>query len=256
MTNVDGDSKHIQNLVASCPLLEILKLTVVFPTFSSLVIHAPKLKQFHLEGKIRSVCFKNTPLLEQVSFLDLGLYEEQSIHGKFKLVELFSSLPALRALRFDSNFTKGIAADKVPTRASLRAVHLSSIRLESFRLDDLVGMPFVVFLLRISPNLKNIKISHITVVGDISKNLYLHPLDVEEYSDVKLDQLSVVEFSDFTGAWNEMRLAKLILINSPRLEKMVIRTKATACTEKQELMILKELIQLARPSPTAKIIYE
>ncbi|VFQ85475.1 unnamed protein product [Cuscuta campestris] len=150
----------------------------------------------------------------------------------------------------------GIAAGGVPRRTSLRAVHLNSLILEHYRLDDLVGMPFVIFLLRISPNLKDVKISHSNVAAGIGQRLYPHLLDVGEYSDVKLDQLRVVEIKEFTGARNEMRLVKLLLINSPRLEKMVIRAKATACTEQQERMILKELIRLPRPSPIAEIIYE
>ncbi|VFQ78058.1 unnamed protein product [Cuscuta campestris] len=254
MIDVSIDPEHLGNLVASCPLLELLKLKV-FPAHESVLdIHAPKLKHFHILSRIKSVCFKNTPLLEQVSFLDREKYEEHSMQGDFKLVELFSSLPALRLLRIESNFTKGIAAGGIPTSASLRAAHLSSVRMALF-LDDLVGMPFVVFLLRISPNLKEIKISHIAGAGNISEKLHLHSLDVEEYSDVKLDQLRVVEMKGFAGARNEVRLAKLLLIKSPRLEKMVIRANAKVCAEKQ-LLILKKLIRLPRPSPTAEIIYE
>lgn len=116
-------------------------------------------------------------------------------------------------------------------------------------------MPFVVFLLKISPNLKEIKILHCTDAGNISEKLRLHSLDVEEYADVKLDQLRVVEMTGFTGARNEVRLAKLLLIKSPRLEKMVVRANAKVCAEKQ-LLVLKRLIRLPRPSPAAEIIYE
>ncbi|CAH9098869.1 unnamed protein product [Cuscuta epithymum] len=116
-------------------------------------------------------------------------------------------------------------------------------------------MAFVLFLLRIAPNLQDITIylddSHDAVS---SQSPSLHSLDIEEYSDVKLDKLRMVMLREFAGAKNQLRLAKLLLIKSPVLKKMIIKANTKVCTEKQ-LLILKELVRFPRPSPMAEIHY-
>ncbi|CAH9098868.1 unnamed protein product [Cuscuta epithymum] len=256
MDLVSIGSEQLASLVSSCPLLEHLWLRISSTyTYESLEIHAPNLKCFKFFSRIKDICFKNSPVLKDVWVVDCTKIGQHSISGYSKVVELFSSLPDLRFLCFDHKFTKCIASGGVPATPCLTAVHLNAVKLCSFCLEDTVGMAFVLFLLRIAPNLQDITIylddSHDAVS---SQSPSLHSLDIEEYSDVKLDKLRMVMLREFAGAKNQLRLAKLLLIKSPVLKKMIIKANTKVCTEKQ-LLILKELVRFPRPSPMAEIHY-
>ncbi|CAH9103650.1 unnamed protein product [Cuscuta europaea] len=168
------------------------------------------------------------------------------------------SLPALRVLHFDNHFIqqlKFLAASGVLKRPSLTAVHLNTLKLRKICLEKIGEMLCVLFIVRISPNLQDIIIRLFKSTGAADQNPSLESLDVEEYSDVKLDQLRRVKLEGFTGTRNQMALAKLLLTKSPGLVKMIIKPNAEGCDERQGFLILKELIRLQRPSAVAKIIY-
>ncbi|CAH9103660.1 unnamed protein product [Cuscuta europaea] len=255
MNLVSIGSEQLASLVSSCPLLEHLRLkTSSTYTYESLEIHAPKLKHFKFLSRIKDICFKNSPVLKEVWVVDCMMIGQHSISGYSKVVEFFGSLPALQLICVDYSFTKCIASGGVPARPSLTAVHLDAVRLSGFCLEKTVGMAFVLFLLRIAPNLQDITIFLADSHDAVFAQSPLHSLDVEEYSDVKLDKLRMVNLRRFTGARNQMRLAKLLLIKSPVLKKMIIKANTKVCTEKQ-LLILKELVRFPRPSQMAEIDY-
>ncbi|CAH9147557.1 unnamed protein product [Cuscuta epithymum] len=116
-------------------------------------------------------------------------------------------------------------------------------------------MASVLFIVRMSPNLQDIIIHLYNIVGTADQKPSPKSLDVEENSDVKLNQLRSVQFSGFTGTRNQMVLAKLLLTKSPRLNKMVIKPNTKQCNAKRGFSILKELIRLPRPSAAAEIIF-
>ncbi|CAH9098862.1 unnamed protein product [Cuscuta epithymum] len=258
MFSVAIGSEQLESLIACCPLLEYLKLEN-FSVYEALEIQAPKLKYFKFNGEVESVCFKNTPLLEEIVIVNdshIQIGKESSFYGESNLIGLFGSLPALSVLHFDNLFIQFSAASVVLKRSSLTALHLNTLKLEGICLEKMGEMTGVLFIVRISPNLQGIKIRLLnpTCAAD-QKFLSPESLNVEEYLDLKLDQLRRVELEGFTGTRNQMALAKLLLIKSPGLMKMIIEPNAQFCDETKGFLILKELIRLPRPSTAAEIIY-
>ncbi|CAH9098865.1 unnamed protein product [Cuscuta epithymum] len=257
MYNVAIGSQQLESLIACCPLLEHLKLEN-FSEYEALEIQAPKLKYFKFIGELKYVCFKSTPLLEEIVILNdshIQIVEESSLYRESNLIALFGSLPALSVLHFDTHFIQFSATSEVLKRPSLTAVHLNTLKLEGICLEKMGEMTGVLFIVRISPNLQDITIRlfNFTVAAD--QNPSLESLNVEEYLDSKLDQLRRVELKGFTGTRNQMALAKLLLIKSPGLKKMIIQPNVQFCDETKGFLILKELIRLPRPSTSAEIIY-
>lgn len=56
----------LRNLISQCPFLEILKLNYC-TNFDTLEIDAANLKCFEFRGKSKSICFKNAPMLKEVT---------------------------------------------------------------------------------------------------------------------------------------------------------------------------------------------
>ncbi|CAH9147547.1 unnamed protein product [Cuscuta epithymum] len=257
MLDVAIGSEQLQSFVACCPLLKSLHLRIS-SVYEALEIQASKLENFEFHSKLKSVSFKNTPLLKEVVIInhsDIEVEEKNALHGKSNLIEFFRSIPSLSVLHIDTHFIQFLAANGVLKRPSLTAVHLNTLILEGICLEKTEEMTCVLLMVRISPNLQCIMIRLCNCTGVAGQNPSLDSLDVEEFSDVKLDQLKRVELKYFTGTRNQMALAKLLLIKSPRLRKMIIKPHAKSCDEKQGFRILKKLIRLHRSSAAAKIIY-
>ncbi|VFQ78054.1 unnamed protein product [Cuscuta campestris] len=229
MWGVAIGSEQLEGLVACCPLLENLTLHVS-DTYEALEVQAPKLKRFRFQSRIKSVSFKNSPLLEEFVifyfFPPRDMEEERSLLlENYKFFELLNSLPELRVLCFDNFFMESVAAGGIPTRPSFTLVHLNRLELEHFCLDEFVGISCLLCLIRISPNLRELTM---TICTDDSASALAIPtfklVDVEEYYDIKLDQLRVVDFTCFAGTRNQMELVKFLLIKSPGLKKMELLT--------------------------------
>ncbi|CAH9082209.1 unnamed protein product [Cuscuta epithymum] len=208
----------------------------------------------NLPQNLRETILTYLPLQDAVRTSVLSK-EESALQMESNLIELFRSLPALRVLHFDNHFIQFLAASGVLKRPSLTAVHLNSLKLRRICLEKMREMSCVLFIVRISPNLEDIIIRLFNSTGAADLNPSLESLDVEEYSDVKLDQPRRVKLEGFTGTRNQMALAKLLLTKSPGLMKMIIKPNAEGCDERQGFLILKELIRLQRPSTVAEIIY-
>ncbi|CAH9098866.1 unnamed protein product [Cuscuta epithymum] len=259
MIDVAMSSEQLESLINGCPLLEALTLKIS-PVCLTLDIQAPKLKYFEFISKLESVCFKNTPhLVEVVIVYDYDTriieWKETSLREESNLNELFKSLPALSNLRLGYTLPKFVSLIGLPERHSPTAVCLNTLVLEWICLERMGEMASVLFIVRMSPNLQDIIIHLYNIVGTADQKPSPKSLDVEENSDVKLNQLRSVQFSGFTGTRNQMVLAKLLLTKSPRLNKMVIKPNTKQCNAKRGFSILKELIRLPRPSAAAEIIF-
>ena len=82
----------------------------------------------------------------------------------------------------------------------------------------------------------------------------LELFEVQDYSDFTLNRLREVHISLFSGSRPELEFIKLILANSPMLEKMHIEPNSQESGK--VLGMLKELLRFGRASPKAEIIYE
>ncbi|VFQ85472.1 unnamed protein product [Cuscuta campestris] len=259
MWGVAIGSEQLVGLVARCPLLEKLKLKISH-AYETLEIQAPKLKRFIFQSRIKSVSFKNSLLLEEFVIAHYSPphdteQEESPSLEKYIFFELISSLPQLRRLCFDSCFMESVTAGGIPTRPSFTLVHLNKLELEHFCLYSYAEISCLLCLIRISPNLRQITM---TIWTDDSESALGNPafklVGAEEYNDIKLDQLRVVDLACFTGSRNQMELVKFLLIKSPGLKKIELLTDVDILLERR-YAILQELTQFHRASPTAEIVY-
>ncbi|KAL2531542.1 F-box/fbd/LRR-repeat protein [Abeliophyllum distichum] len=252
--DVTIDPEVLGSLISSSPLLEHLVLHVPIGV-DSLKIDAPRLKLFELECYPTHVCFKKSPFLAIVSETSgIDLYEDEVImeDGNCKFVEFFDSLPALQQLCIDSYFMKILAAGQLQTRLPVSLIHLKILKLFEICLDSPDDLSYVLCLIRSSPNLQKLNLEILDrAIADSSPVLEF--LEVQDYSDVFLNQLQKVKLEYISGTVPEMTLIKLLLEKSPKLHRMVI-WPIVICDER--LGILEELNKFGRASPNVKIIFK
>ncbi|KAL3510925.1 hypothetical protein ACH5RR_030326 [Cinchona calisaya] len=248
-------AKVLGSLISSCPLLEKLKLQELYDELNCLEIIAPKLKSFIVESPIKSIFFKKTPALTIVALV-VGPWQADGDFrkGGNRIVEHFGSLPTLENMRISNYFIKSLAAGGIPTRLSTAILHLKVLKLLSLFLSD--DISFVLCLLRSSPNLQDI---YILVHDDnVNQSPSSEFLGVQDHSDVTLNQLREVKLECISGTELEMELIRLLLENSPVLEKMTIEPNRNLEDDYNEVEneILKKLNTYRRASRNARIIYE
>ncbi|XP_028111585.1 F-box/FBD/LRR-repeat protein At1g13570-like [Camellia sinensis] len=146
-----------------------------------------------------------------------------------------------------------MAAGGVPKRLPITLSHLKIIDLYAICFGEVNEVSIVLCLIRSSPNLEKIIIevcTHETTAIDHVLEL----LEIQDWSDVSLNQLREVEIRNLSGTRFELEFIKLLLAKSPMLETMLIEPDLEKVADKG-LRILKELTRFWRSSPKAKITY-
>lgn len=95
--NVAISDKSLENLISRCPLLEHMELDISNP-LNYIVLNSPKIKSLNFGSKINSICFKNTPLLVDVSIVANDVDDGSMERGQCDLIEFFGSLPSVTNL--------------------------------------------------------------------------------------------------------------------------------------------------------------
>ncbi|XP_004237207.2 F-box/FBD/LRR-repeat protein At1g13570-like [Solanum lycopersicum] len=232
--NVSISEEHLEILISRCSLVEDVELDISNP-LSYIQFNAPNLKFLNIGSKIISICFKNTPLLADVSImaesLNHGPVESLDVNRDFvergtcDLREFFGSLPAIKNLRLDHFIIKTLIAgiDEIPTTLPMPLLNLTKIYLFDLCLTGLEEIRFLLCLIKSSPNLEEIVIIIQAINnerGDDRTSLEL--LKAEYDSGIKLNRLTNVSLIDIRGTKTEMKFIKLLLAKSPVLEKMMI----------------------------------
>ncbi|KAK9078995.1 hypothetical protein SSX86_000664 [Deinandra increscens subsp. villosa] len=158
------------------------------------------------------------PLLKRLT-LNTGsstIIETQDI----PIPELFKCLPLIEYLLVSFFIVECFGPKRLPKVLPTLLVHLKHLCMKHLCFRHIYGLPFLVLLLRSSPNLEKLK-------------LVMHPessLDeedlgsfkLEDYSDFMLEHLNELEIVDYSDAENELDFLKLILANSPALKRVNI----------------------------------
>ncbi|MFS8006062.1 putative FBD domain-containing protein [Helianthus anomalus] len=114
------------------------------------------------------------------------------------------------------------------------------------------GLPFLVPLIRSSPNLEKLQL----VMEDIDwpDEEDLGSFTLEDYSDIMFERLNELEIIHFGDTENELDFVKLVLAKSPVLKK--VRINPHRCIDEDEAAeILKILLGDCTPcaSPVVEI---
>ncbi|KAJ0612134.1 putative F-box domain, FBD domain, leucine-rich repeat domain superfamily [Helianthus annuus] len=153
----------------------------------------------------------------------------------------------------DGYFLKILAAEKFPDSLPHVVQCLQELELTSFSFGDLNQLQGALCMLRNSPNLKGLRVTHMLMGQEADLQLTSNYLESPDCLDQTLLMLQTVEMTSFEGSRPELLFVKLLLDCSPHLENMIIQPKSTIDAEKR-LNIAKDVLMFPRASPKAKVV--
>ncbi|KAL3501593.1 hypothetical protein ACH5RR_036042 [Cinchona calisaya] len=247
----DISAEVLESLISSCLILEKLKLEISDNLYY-LEISAPKLKSFIIKSPVRHIFFKNTPILAMVSLVTSKNVEGFDIPEVGEgIIQHFDCLSSLENLHLDYYFIKSFSADGIPTRITTALIHLKVLKLTNISLDIIDEVSFVLFLLRCSPNLREMDIKVYADDETIERDTG-EILDLLDNLDITFNELQEVKLHYISATRTEMELIKLLLGRSPFLGKMVLELVDEFYKAENE--ILKKLNTYRRASRYAEVV--
>ncbi|XP_071695476.1 F-box/FBD/LRR-repeat protein At1g13570-like [Rutidosis leptorrhynchoides] len=221
-------------------------------TIDDVITHKPTL--LHLISKC--------PLLKTLNLLQGPHHIPSDDHCG--LIELFECLHVIENLTIClwgiQCFSEGEQPRKLPTSLyNLKYMCLYDVLLgENSHYD--YGMSFLALVFRASPNVEKIKLQTFTLKG---LRMYPMMLDIdsdedeewdvgEDYSDIKLKNLTELEIEDLGSKKVELEFVKLMLLMSPVLKTLKIFLNKEVAQDK-ELEMLNFFLSCPHASPVVII---
>nr|XP_027085865.1 F-box/FBD/LRR-repeat protein At1g13570-like [Coffea arabica] len=172
--------------------------------------------------------------------------------------EQLHDLLSLENLHLHYAYFKSLDAGGIPAKITTTLIHLKVVKLEYLCFEEVNEIAVLLCLLRSSPNLEELEIL-VYKVDEYAEGQASNFLDVQEYSQLTLNQLRQVKLQNISVTRSEMEIIKLLLKKSSILEKMLIKQapmKENIKNKVTEIGILKQVTRFHRPSPRAAVIYE
>ncbi|CAL5401416.1 unnamed protein product [Camellia sinensis] len=210
-------SDTLSSIISSCPLLEKLSLKRSFSS-DCFEINAPNLRFLVYEICGTSICLKHAARLARVSICFMGIINVEGItHAETsKLVTLFGSLPVIEFLLLEYRTIRDVISG-VPKRLPTTLNNLKTLKL-FICFEEVNEISVILCLIRSSPNLEKITIMvRRSETADVIDHV-LQLLEMQDWSDVSLNQLQVVELSNLSGTQSELKFIELLLAISAVLE--------------------------------------
>ncbi|XP_016439210.1 F-box/FBD/LRR-repeat protein At1g13570 [Nicotiana tabacum] len=243
LCEVTISSELLGSLISHCLLLEHLVLHIADSYSKVIEINAPRLRSFYFAGSIRSILIKSAPLLEKLLLAD----NETGYFGaeKWDIVKFFESFSALEHLCVNMLFAAEVG--EMPTRLPF---DLSCVKQLYITVDlyDSAEVSCALCLIRSFPCIQYMEIQEACCNDSVADHR------VELPSDVTFNHLKEVKLIFTSGSIIEMQLAKLLLVKSPALVRMLIescRAKGTATVKK----LVDELTTFQGASPEAEVVF-
>ncbi|OIT32293.1 PREDICTED: F-box/FBD/LRR-repeat protein At1g13570-like [Nicotiana attenuata] len=240
------------DFISKCPSLERLMLRWC-TDFDTLEIDAPNLKFFDFTGESKSICFKNAPMLENVSvYLSVSGVLPYPSHVCCNLTKFFHYMPSLKELDLcDSTLEylmMGGVAESPPTALN----NIKSLRMSGMSFRNVEVVSGAVYLITSCPKLQELTIDCTVSAGNVVEAV-VQFLRAQSMSCGVAKLLQRVEMSYFTGADVEMEFVRFILASAPALEEILIWNVAHHFVQSTQ-MIDDEMKQFRRASPNVRII--
>ncbi|ONH91999.1 hypothetical protein PRUPE_8G148900 [Prunus persica] len=232
-----------QNLIACCPLLE--KLTLSIPTFHHLKIDAPNLQFLDVEGDFEDVTFENTLNLADVC---IRIYPRGRtwVCDNSNLVKLLVQLPLIQRLKIGRYFLQILVVGSLSPKLPKPCLYLKFLSVV-VNLNDPAEVLTVLCLLRSSPAVQELEIAApqevqaaLSEVNSLYGN-WIFPLT----------QLRLVKIYYVSDVKTELDFIRFLLLNSPVLEKMIV----TPDDASDSLKLIKQFLRLGRASVHSEIIF-
>ncbi|KAI7740079.1 hypothetical protein M8C21_011417 [Ambrosia artemisiifolia] len=227
----------------------------------------PPLATFPRFGRLTSLCFYGVvitdatllqflsccPMIKNFTLIEY-VFRFTSSGCSSDFVDLFCFSPYIERLEMNRYPVKFFSLGVKAPKSTKAIVHLKYLGLSELSFANEDELSSVYLLVSNSPNIKKIKLEMCRynpneVVSQTAKDFF----DVLDYSDISLEHLHELEITNFGGIKPEMDFLKLILANSPMLD----RVQLVFC----DLILLparygtlEALLGLPRASSRAKII--
>ncbi|XP_004250540.1 F-box/FBD/LRR-repeat protein At1g13570-like [Solanum lycopersicum] len=245
LCEVTISSDLLESIISHCPLLELLLLHIP-KLLDTIEIDAPMLSRFYFTGNISSVCLKNVPLLVEVS-----LTGEQIMKKDLDFAKVFNSCSAIKYLSLNiscywGSAQKGYEAPRLP-------FDLNSVKrfdLLELELVDAYELSLSINLLRSFPYLEHLEID---VFHEDEDSGTEESDELKGLSDVTFSHLREIRVYAVDGRTSEMQLIKLLLANSPVLERMLIDQRLLDLDTR--LKVFAEVSNYSRASPEAEVLF-
>ncbi|KAI3497939.1 hypothetical protein L1887_33575 [Cichorium endivia] len=185
----------------------------------------------------------------------IGDYPLESTRGYMStFVELFKCLPSVQVVNISWIYTKQFALGGMPQKLPTSLVYLRILVLE-LCIHEQHELSSILCVINSSPNLEKIKMTMFPDVGE--RETFDTLVDLQDYSDLKLDHLKELEITSFNNYAPEMEFVKLIMAKSHVLKKARIELNSDVSVD-EEVKMLRDLLllQFPRASPAAKFIIE
>uniref|UniRef100_A0A803KVC4 non-specific serine/threonine protein kinase n=1 Tax=Chenopodium quinoa TaxID=63459 RepID=A0A803KVC4_CHEQI len=242
----------LESHISQCPLLENLRLYDV-EGIVDLTLDAPMLKSCVLKGAFESIHLNNATLL---SFLYLCPYRIfRRYLDYFQPLDYFQSffqLKALRELEVHSESIQNLFAGNCPEARVKNLPELQELTVYEFSPGDLSMVSSLFSLIRSCSNLQYLEIH---VKDSISSILPSLENFLKAMGDTPkcFQHVKSIHLVGIYGTMYEMELLKFLLINSPSLGKMIVKS-IHKDTCKEHTTLLKDLLSFNRASCTVQII--
>ncbi|KAL5704496.1 hypothetical protein ACHQM5_022918 [Ranunculus cassubicifolius] len=244
LKSIPFNGNELENLISNCPLLNDLRLVNV-KYCHSLKINAPNLQHIEILGHLKDLVFEDTKRL-RVVLLNVKMDTEPSGHKR--LPEFLSALPVVEKLE-TTGFLEHFVVKNVPDIPPLICAHLKWLSIQvKFHNPEAVLATLLMF--KCLPNLEQLRIESLDTLYEDESNENL--LAAYYFMDLPFNELKYVTITKFCAWKVEVDLIRLLLINSPLLEKLKIQY--VLYNEGTE--VLKELMQFKRVSGQTQILFE
>ncbi|XP_071704846.1 F-box/FBD/LRR-repeat protein At1g13570-like [Rutidosis leptorrhynchoides] len=165
--------------------------------------------------------------------------------------ELFGYIPAIEHLHLAIQYFHRYEFKSSLLELPSPLVCLKYVHLLDGCFTGQYGLPFIVFLIRSSPNLEKLKLQSFHYHGEKSG---IDSLTEKEYSDIWLEHLKELELF-IANDIPELEFLKLILARSPMLKEVIIIINYVIDKD-AELEMLRVLSDTPRASDVVEIIVE
>ncbi|CAJ2635382.1 unnamed protein product [Trifolium pratense] len=243
----------LEKLISDCPLLQSLVLLDIDVT--EINIHAPNLKHFDINGKFEDIIFDKTFQLVTV-YVDLSLYSNSKNNQSrlqrcsSYLLKFFYHQRRIQTLGIHNYSLKYLAAGYVPIKLPTPCIYLDDLFL-CINFNDLKEISAALCLLRSSPNLRKLEISariEEQTVLLTSTSYCWEDIFSRKAMPIKVRHMMI---DGISGTKSELDFIKFLLLYSPVLEKMIVKTSGNVTPE-----LTKALIQFKRGSVEAEVIWD
>ncbi|KAL0368915.1 UNVERIFIED_CONTAM: F-box/FBD/LRR-repeat protein [Sesamum calycinum] len=218
--NVCISAGEFKSFISKCPLLEYIKLESFGPrAIANIEIDAPNLKFFSYRGRLHSICFKNTLLLEEMAFL-----------------------------------AGGGSGGGVPKKLPNDLNHMHHLCFWIMNLSTIAEVSCALCLIRSSPKLQSLKITALGLRNPENLETAAQFIKAQQECEITLSCLENINIRNFSGLEPEMEFVKLLLSAATALRKLEIITKNNNVSGKARTEVFEELVSSRRASKQAEII--